>query len=69
MKKLFVVASCLLITACASVGGPSPSAGVDTMESDGQMYGGEAPRGFDSTPSEARITSTCKIKNGTAYCS
>lgn len=67
MKKLFLVACCMMLAGCTAVGMSGPS-GIDPMQSDGSTYVPAGVAGTYPPPADERLTTTCSMRGQSAVC-
>jgi hypothetical protein len=67
MKKLFLVACCMMLAGCTAVGMSGPS-GIDPMQSDGSAYVPAGVAGTYPPPADERLTTTCSMRGQSAVC-
>ncbi len=67
MKKLFLVACCLMLAGCAATGISGPP-GADPMQSDGSTYVPANVAGTYPSSADERLTSTCVMRGQSVVC-
>lgn len=67
MKKLFLVACCMMLAGCAATGMSAP-AGADPMQSDGLTYVPANVTGTYPAAADERLVSTCAMRGQSVIC-